>query len=40
MSFKLNLYLLEQSDNEGYDTYNSMVVCAPDAYTAVRMHPF
>lgn len=40
MNKKLNrLYLLSQTDNSGYCTYKEVVVCAPDEYTAVRMHP-
>ncbi len=35
----MNLYLIEQSENDDYDTYDSAVVCAPDEATAKRMHP-
>ena len=33
------LYLLTQSTNTGYDTYDSCVVCAPDADTARTIQP-
>jgi hypothetical protein len=35
----MNLYLIEQSENDDYGTYDSAVVCAPDEATAKRMHP-
>ena len=35
----MNLYHVSQSKNSDYDTYDSMVVCAPDEDTARRMHP-
>ena len=35
----LGIYLITQTDNLGYDTYDAAVVCAPDAETAKRMHP-
>lgn len=34
-----NLYLLTQNTNTGYDTYDSCVVCAPDAETARGISP-
>lgn len=33
------LYLLTQTRNRGYDTYDSCVVCAPDREAARHMHP-
>jgi hypothetical protein len=35
----LNLYLVKQNVNNGYDTYDSMVVVAKNADDAKRMHP-
>jgi hypothetical protein len=35
----MNIYLLEQNVNADYDTYDSMVVSAPDEHTARQMHP-
>lgn len=35
----LNLYLLTQTDNTGYDTFDSCVVAAPDEATARTIHP-
>lgn len=35
----MNLYLLTQTENRGYDTYDSAVVVAPDAYAASRIMP-
>jgi len=35
----MNLYLIQQTQNNGYDTYDSAVVAAPDAQTAVQMDP-
>ena len=35
----MKLFLISQSDNGGYDTYDSAVVCAPDEDTARRMNP-
>lgn len=35
----MKLFLISQSENDGYDTYDSAVVCAPDEETARRMHP-
>lgn len=35
----MNLYYVSQSKNSDCDTYDSMVVCAPDEDTARRMHP-
>ena len=35
----LHLWLLTQTENTGYDTYDSMVVAAYDETTAKRMHP-
>lgn len=36
----LNLYLLKQSDNTGYDTYDALVVCAADKAAACLIHPY
>jgi len=36
----MNLYLLTQSVNNDYDTYDSMVVAAPNPETARHIHPF
>lgn len=35
----MNLYLLPQSDNTGYDTYDSCVVAAKNEDEARKMHP-
>lgn len=35
----MNLYLLTQSTNYGYDTYDSCVVCAPSPEEAKTYHP-
>ena len=35
----MKLYLLSQNDVRGYDTYDSMVVCAESAETAIQIHP-
>jgi len=35
----MNLYLISQHKNEGYDTYSDAVVVAPDAETAKRIYP-
>jgi hypothetical protein len=35
----VNLYLLSQSSNDGFDSYDSAVVAAPDDETARRIHP-
>ncbi len=35
----MNIYLLTQNANRGYDTFNSFVVAAPNAEEARRMHP-
>jgi len=36
----MNLYLLVQDQNEGYDTYDSAVVCAEDEDKARIIHPY
>lgn len=36
----MNIYLLKQSDNYGYDAYDGMVVIAPDEKTARELHPW
>lgn len=38
-SGKMNLYLVHQNSESGYDTYDSFVVSAPDEETARRTHP-
>lgn len=35
----MNLYLLMQSENSGYDTYNAMVVAAENEEQARMMRP-
>lgn len=35
----MNLYLISQTDNTGYDTYDSAVVCAGCALEARFIHP-
>jgi hypothetical protein len=35
----MNLYLISQSDNRGYDTHDSAVVAAEDAEDAKRISP-
>jgi hypothetical protein len=35
----MNLYLLEQSVNTGYDTYDSAIVAAPNEFEAKRISP-
>ncbi len=35
----MNLYLLEQTDNRGYDTFDSCVVAARDVESARNIHP-
>jgi|LauGreDrversion4_2_1035121.scaffolds.fasta_scaffold985888_2 hypothetical protein len=35
----MNIYLLSQHSNTGYDTYDSCVVRAPDEASARLMHP-
>ncbi len=39
MKKSLNLYLVSQDQNTKYDTYDSMVVAAPDEETARNTHP-
>jgi len=36
----MNLYLLTQTDADGYDTYDSCVVAAEDEHQARWIHPF
>lgn len=36
---KLNLYLISQDVNNGYDTYDKAVVAAPDEEAARNIHP-
>lgn len=35
----MKLFLISQTENSGYDTYDSAVVCAPDEATARNMDP-
>lgn len=35
----MNIYLISQSKNTGYDTFDSAVVAAPDALEASTIHP-
>lgn len=35
----MNLYLLSQNERNGYDTYDSCVVCAESEDEAKRIHP-
>ena len=35
----MNLYLISQTENEGYETYDSAVVCAETEAEAQRIHP-
>ena len=35
----MKLYLLTQTDNRGYDTFDSCVVCAPSEEEAREIHP-
>ena len=35
----MKLYLLSQNENDGYDTYDSCVVCAENAEDAVTIAP-
>ena len=35
----LNIYLLTQNTNRGYDTFDSCMVAAPDEATARGLHP-
>ena len=35
----MNLYLISQNINNGYDTYDSAVVAAPNEDMARHMHP-
>lgn len=36
----MNLYLLTQDDQRGYDTYDSMVVAAENEDDARHVHPY
>ena len=35
----MNIYIISQTQNRGYDTYDAAVVAAPDMETARHMHP-
>lgn len=39
MDKTLNLYLLTQDENNGYDTYDSLVVAAYSQEEAIQIHP-
>ena len=36
----MKLYLLEQNDNNDYDTYDSCLVCAKNEYDAITIDPY
>ena len=35
----MNLYLLTQDDNNGWDTYDSCIVCAETEEEAIKINP-
>jgi hypothetical protein len=35
----MNLYLISQTENDCYDTYDSAVICAASAEEAQKVHP-
>lgn len=35
----MNIYVLRQDENDGYDTYDSLVVAAKDEKSASQIHP-
>ena len=35
----MNLYCISQSENDGYDTYDSAIVCAENEADAKAIHP-
>lgn len=35
----MNIYLISQTENEGYNTYSDAIVCAADADDARTIHP-
>jgi hypothetical protein len=35
----MNIYLISQVENQGYDTYDSAIVCAHDEKDAQSIHP-
>ncbi len=37
---KLNIYLLTQNDNNDYDTYDSIIVCAKNPIDAKSIDPY
>jgi len=37
---EMNLYLISQTVNNDYDTFDAAVVCAPDEETARDMNPY
>lgn len=36
----MNIYLISQTENNDYDTFDSAVVAAPSEESAKRIHPF
>lgn len=36
---KMNLYLISQNENDGYDTYDSLIVAANNEEEASTIHP-
>jgi len=37
---KMNIYLLSQNKKNGWDTFDSMVVCAESKKEAILIHPY
>jgi hypothetical protein len=35
----MNLYLISQNENNGYDTFDTAVVCCEDEISAKMIHP-
>ena len=40
LKFDMNLYLISQTENSGYDTFDSAVVAAPTPQEATEIHPY
>jgi hypothetical protein len=36
----MNLYKISQDENSGYDTFDALIVCAPDEETARNTSPY
>jgi hypothetical protein len=36
----MNIYLLSQTVNDGYDTHDSIIVCAESEELAKKIHPY